>query len=56
MYASFLLAGGGAAISVVSFGFWQYFFSKFILGFGCGGRGLHSFTLKLNLSDSRTRS
>ena len=45
MYASFLFAGAGAAFSVVSFGFWQYFFCKFVLGFGCGGIGVASYIL-----------
>lgn len=45
MYVSLLISGVGAAISAVSFGFWQYFICKFIIGFGCGGIGVASFVL-----------
>lgn len=45
LYVSLSIAGVGAAISAISFGFWQYFVSKFIIGFGCGGIGVASFVL-----------
>lgn len=45
LYVSLIIAGVGAAISAVSFEFWQYFMCKFVIGFGCGGIGVASFVL-----------
>lgn len=45
MYLSLLIGGIGAVISAASFGFWQYFFCRFFIGFGCGGIGVASFVL-----------
>lgn len=45
MYVSLIIPGIGAAMSAVSFGYWQYFLCKFVIGWGCGGIGVASFVL-----------
>ena len=45
LYGSLLIAGGASVITGVSFGYWEYFLFKVVLGFGCGGIGVASFVL-----------
>ena len=45
MYTSLCVGGFGAAISAATFDFWEYFFARFIIGFGVGGIGVSSFVL-----------
>jgi len=56
LYASFMFSGVGAGLSVLCFGFWQFFMCKFILGFGCGGIGVASFVLSTEPLGAKSRA
>lgn len=56
MYFSLVVGGVGSAISAAVSSFWPYFWSKFIIGFGCGGVGVASFVLSIEPIGAKWRS
>jgi len=56
MYLSLVVGGFGSALSASVSSFGPYFWSKFIIGFGCGGVGVASFVLSIEPIGAKWRS
>ena len=56
MYLSLVIGGLGSVISAAVSSFWPYFWSKSIIGFGCGGVGVASFVLSIEPLGAKWRS